>query len=409
MTNPPVTSTHQPELYRRICDRILAAPHRRVTFAQFMEWALYEPEVGYYGAHRQKIGAKGDFVTSPHFGVDFGELLAEQFLDFWISLDRPSPFQIVEMGAGQGLIAQDVLRYISDRASAQPNSDYANFWVALRYIIIEKTTAMIAEQQYRLKSFTEQPQKLSWQPLEALTDESVVGCFFSNELVDALPVHRIALQQGTLQEIYVTWDEAQGFLEAIAEPSSPALGSYLDWLGIDLTQNQYPENYQTEISLAALDWLTIVSEKLRRGYVLTIDYGHTAAQYYSPQRSQGTLQCYFQQSHHSDPYWAVGYQDITAHANFTTLQQKGEEIGLKTVGFTQQGLFLMALGLGDRITANVANAGTNLMAVLQRREALHALINPMGVGGFGVLLQDKGMPSSQNYAFKGLQSLLCDG
>jgi SAM-dependent MidA family methyltransferase len=403
MTNSPVTSSHQPELYRRICDRILATPHRRITFAQFMDWALYEPDVGYYGAHRQKIGATGDFVTSPHFGADFGELLAEQFLEFWIALDRPATFQIVEMGAGQGLIAQDVLRYISDHARMQPDSDYRKFWNALHYIISEKATAMLAEQQYHLTPFLNHPQKLSWQPLEALVDDSIMGCFFSNELVDALPVHRIALQQGKLQEIYVTWDEGQGFIETTAEPSSPALKQYLDWLGIDLTQHQYPDHYQTEISLAALDWLTVVAQKLQRGYVLTIDYSHTAAQYYSPQRSQGTLQCYWQQSHHADPYWAVGYQDMTAHANFTALQQKGQELELQTLGLTQQGLFLMGLGLGDRLTANVNSAGNNLMAVLQRREALHALINPLGVGGFGVLLQAKGQTLPQNYSFRGFQ------
>jgi SAM-dependent MidA family methyltransferase len=403
MTNSPVTASHQPELYRRICDRILATPNRRITFAQFMDWALYEPDVGYYGAHRQKIGAKGDFVTSPHFGADFGELLAEQFLEFWIALDKPTPFQIVEMGAGQGLIAQDVLHYLRDRARTQPDSDYSQFWDALHYIISEKATAMIAEQQYHLKPFLNHHKKLSWQPLEALADDSIIGCFFSNELVDALPVHRMVLQQGKPQEIYVTWDKGRGFIETIAEPSSPALKQYLDWLEIDLTSNQYPENYQTEICLVALDWLATVARKLQRGYILTIDYRHTAAQYYSPQRSQGTLQCYFQQSHHSDPYWAVGYQDITTHANFTALQQKGQELGLRTINLTQQGLFLMGLGLGDRITANVDNAGNNLMAVLQRREALHALVNPMGVGGFGVLLQGKGQHLPQNYSFRGFQ------
>jgi SAM-dependent MidA family methyltransferase len=402
MTNLPAAS-HQPELYRRICDRILATPDRRITFAQFMDWALYEPEVGYYVAQRQKIGARGDFVTSPHFGADFGELLAEQFLDFWISLERPATFQVVEMGAGQGLIAQDVLKYIQKHAIATPDSDYGKFWDALQYIISEKATAMIAEQQFHLKSFAEKSQKLSWQSIDTLPDDSIIGCCFSNELVDALPLHRVALSQGKLQEIYVTHDEAQGLIETTDSPSSPELETYLTWLGIDLSQPQYPDTYQTEISLAALDWLTMISQKLQRGYILTIDYGHTATQYYAPQRSQGTLQCYFQQSHHSDPYWAIGCQDITAHANFTALEQKGAEVGLQTIGLTQQGLFLMALGLGDRLMANVANSGADIMAVLQRREALHALINPMSVGGFDVLLQGKNHFLPQQYSFKGFQ------
>jgi SAM-dependent MidA family methyltransferase len=394
---------HQPELYQRLCDRIFAAPERRITFAQFMEWVLYEPEVGYYAACRQKIGAGGDFVTSPHFGAAFGELLAEQFLDFWLSLQKPPVFQIVELGAGQGLIAQDVLKYLSDRALHQPTSDYASFWDALQYIICEKAASMRAEQHHHLRSNPTIASKVSWQSWEAIPTESLFGCIFSNELVDALPVHRVVLKNKSLKEIYVTCHpDRKGFMDAIDEPSTAELEPYLTWLGIDLTQDKYPEGYYTEISLAAMDWVKSVSEKLKQGYVLTIDYGHTAAQYYSPQRHQGTLQCYFQQSHHSDPYWAIGYQDITTHANFTALEQKGKEVGLAKLGFIQQGLFLMALGLGDRFNQNVARSGSNLMDVLQRRDALHALINPMGMGGFGVLLQGKNISSSiSNYPFKG--------
>jgi SAM-dependent MidA family methyltransferase len=403
MTSAPATGMHQPELYQRLCDRIFATPERRITFAQFMEGVLYEPEVGYYAACRHKIGAGGDFVTSPHFGADFGELLAEQFLDFWLSLQKPSVFQIVELGAGQGLIAQDVLKYLSDRALHQPTSDYASFWDTLQYIICEKAASMRAEQRHHLRSNPTVASKVSWQSWEAIPTESLVGCIFSNELIDALPIHRVILRHKSLKEIYVTCrPDRQGFMDTIDELSTSELETYLTWLGLDLTQDKYPEGYCTEISLAAMDWVKSVSEKLKQGYVLTIDYGHTAAQYYSPQRHQGTLQCYFQQSHHSDPYWAIGYQDITTHANFTALEQKGKEVGLETLGFIQQGLFLMALGLGDRFNQNVACPGSNPMDVLQRRDALHALINPMGLGGFGVLLQGKNVASAiSNYSFKG--------
>jgi SAM-dependent MidA family methyltransferase len=143
---------------------------------------------------------------------------------------------------------------------------------------------------------------------------------------------------------------------------------------------------------------------LQRGYILTIDYGYPAHRYYSPTRSQGTLQCYSQHAHHSDPYRAIGRQDITAHVNFTALEQYGELVGLETLGFTQQGLFLMALGLGDRIAdLSTPNPDIPVQDILRRRESLHALINPMGLGNFGVLLQAKGLHAPQERKLQGLE------
>jgi SAM-dependent MidA family methyltransferase len=387
------------ELRGLIAKRILEHPQRRTTFAAFMDWVLYEPKLGYYAAQRQKIGAGGDFVTSSHLGADFGELLAEQFLDLWLSLDRPEAFHLVEMGAGQGLVAKDVLSYLSDRASQSPSSDYEKFWQSLQYIIIEKATPLIQEQRSLLQDFA--AKKVSWKQWQDIPDESMVGCCFSNELVDALPVHLFEVQSGQLLEVYVTVETDPSlppFKEVLSSPSSPYLERYLKTLDIDLAT--YPDGYRSEIGLAALDWLGTAAQKLLRGYVLTIDYGYTAAQYYSLQRDRGTLQCYYQQAYHTDPYWNIGYQDLTAHANFTALQEHGGDCGLETIAFTRQGLFLMALGLGDRISSNAT--GSDLAQILRRRDALHGLIDPMGLGGFGVLLQGKNKtPSLKQYPFKG--------
>lgn len=384
-----------------VAERIQALPQQRATFAQFMDWVLYTPQMGYYAANRQKIGAGGDFVTSSHLGADFGELLAEQFLDLWQSLGQPDGFQVVEMGAGQGLIAEDVLKYVRSRTT-EPL--YAAFWQALKYAIIEQSPSFLQEQHLRLKPLAGE-HKLSWHTWSDIPDHSVVGCFFSNELVDAFPVHRFEVHSGQLQEIYVEVDASLQFSEIVAEPSTPDLNAYLETLHIDLSG--YAEGYRSEINLAALDWLAHMSQKLAQGYVLTIDYGHTATQYYSPQRHQGTLQCYYQQAHHDDPYWAIGHQDITAHANFTALQHFGKQQGLTTLGYTQQGLFLMALGLGDRLQANAAKLDQNVMDLLQRREALHALANPMGLGNFGVLLQGKlALDEAASYRFKGFRDMV---
>ena len=174
----------------------------------------------------------------------------------------------------------------------------------------------------------------------------------------------------------------------------------------------YPEGYRTEVNLAALDWLKTVANGLQRGFLLTIDYGYCADRYYQPARHQGTLQCYHRHRHHDDPYVYVGQQDITAHVNFTALECQGELCGLRKVGFTQQGLFLMALGLGDRIAAlsardsergNAIAKGQDVFTIMRRRQVLHELMNPMGLGGFGVLLQSKGLTEEEEQvSLKGL-------
>lgn len=368
---------------------------QRVTFAEYMDWALYHPQHGYYARTSEKIGVKGDFFTSPHLTLDFGELVAEQLAQMWQVLGQPHPFTLVEMGAGQGLLAMDVLGYLQRR--------YWECFAALRYLIIEKAAAHVTEQRHRLARWVNAGLHLEWTTLEEIPPQSIVGCFFSNELVDALPVHWVTWVDQQLKEIYVS-ENAGRFTEAIADLSTPRLAEYFDLIGIHFSDPAYASGYRTEVNLAALDWIATVSDKLDRGYVLTIDYGYTAQRYYNPARSQGTLQCYYQHSHHNDPYIYVGEQDITAHVDFTALQRYGEQCGLETVGFTQQGLFLMALGLGDRLTQITQTEPTSpqdLQNRLQQRDALHQLMNPLGLGGFGVLVQGKGLTPEEK-RLKGL-------
>jgi len=380
-----------------IGQRITASPYQRISFAEYMDLVLYDPQQGYYATNVAKIGAAGDFFTSPHLGRDFAELLAEQFVEMWQVMERPSSFTLVEMGAGQGIIAADLLYYVQ--------LQHPEFFEALEYIIVEKATALITEQQQRLQEFAKKWGHLRWQSLENIEPDSIVGCCFSNELVDAFPVHRVAIANGQLQEIYVTAPEESptpsSFQEVMAEPSTPRLGEYFDLVEVDLTSNTYPEGYRTEVNLVALDWMSAITTRLKRGYLLTIDYGYTTAQYYSPARRDGTLQCHYRHTTNYDPYSHIGQQDLTAHVDFTALERQGTLCGMKTLGFTQQALFLMALGLGDRLAANNSgNSGLTLSDTMRRREALHLLINPMGLGGFGVLIQVKGLEKA--YPLKGL-------
>lgn len=383
-----------------IAERITGSSDFRITFAEYMDWVLYHPQHGYYATASTKIGAMGDFFTAPHLGADFGELLAEQFVQMWQILEQPDRFTLVEMGAGQGVLATDILSHLQHHSS--------QLFTHLEYIIVERAATLINEQQRRLQLFVEQGASLRWCQLNEIVPASITGCFFSNELVDALPVHQVMLDAGTLKEVYVSLaadDRAQPpFVEVVGELSTPRLRDYFDFVGVDLTSPRYPDHYRTEVNLAALDWISQVADRLQRGYVMTIDYGYPSDRYYNPVRSEGTLQCYYHHRYHANPYLYIGQQDITAHVDFTALERQGALSGLKTVGFTKQGLFLMALGLGERIAAlsrSTATDADTIGATLRRREALHTLIDPMRLGNFGVLIQSKGVKQERLNGLRG--------
>ncbi|GAB4285513.1 MAG: SAM-dependent methyltransferase [Oscillatoriaceae cyanobacterium] len=396
ITNPP--STDNLSLRREIAQAIAASPRQRLPFSDYMNLVLYHPKHGYYSTNSHKIGAGGDFATSPHLCADFGEVLAEQFFDMWQILGKPTPFHLLEMGAGQGLIAGDVLNYLHNK--------YLEFFSILEYIIVEKSQAMQNFQRQRLAKWQERLRWVEWSEIPA---KSITGCVFSNELVDAFSVHLFAINQNQIKEIFVTTatdssEDIPQFAEVLAEISNPQIAEYFHWLGLDLLNSNYPDGYRSEVNLAALDWMGEVAAKLQRGYVVTIDYGYTAERYYNPSRYQGTLQCYYQHRYHDNPYVNIGHQDITAHVNFTALELQGAACGLEKLGFVPQELFLMALGLGDRIAALATTEDMDIVTLMQRREVLHGLINPMGLGGFGVLLQAKGLTAAEkNQVVKGLK------
>lgn len=411
-SHPLKLADSHPALSQIIAQSIIEHPQRRIPFAEFMNLALYHPQYGYYSTKQTQGGIQSDFLTSPHLGSDFGELLAEQFVQMWEILDRPTPFTLLEMGAGQGLLVQDILRYL--------HRHHFKCFAALEYVIVEKSQALVAEQQQRFQKLAQSWGHLHWCTWEEIPSGSIVGCCFSNELVDAFPVHQVVVEDGQLREVYVAIEVQDSeelepeatyntphprFIEVVADLSTHQLAEYFALNGIQLPSDAYPEGYRTEVNLAALDWMRTVADRLQQGYVLTIDYGYPAHRYYSPNRP-GTLQCYYQHSHHSDPYVAIGHQDITAHVDFTALERQGERCGLQTVGFTPQAMFLMALGLGDRVAAlSHPDPDQTVQSILQRRETLHALMDPMGLGNFGVLAQAKGLSQAQReQPLKGLST-----
>ncbi|MGB3511779.1 MAG: class I SAM-dependent methyltransferase [Microcoleaceae cyanobacterium] len=383
MNQPKLTINNNNEnLCKIIRQSISESPKKRITFAEYMDLVLYHPQSGYYASHPVNIGKQGDFLTSSHWGADFGELLAEQFVQMWNILNRPHNFTLVEMGAGQGILAEQILGYLKQ--------NHLDFFQTMEYLIIEKSEVLKEEQKQRLNSY-----KVRWCNWDEVSHSSITGCFFSNELVDAFPVHQIRIENGEIREVYVTSDSEGKFVEITGETSTPRIAEYLNLVGIDLVSFPDAEGYQSEVNLQSLDWIKTVASKLQKGYLLTIDYGYSAARYYNPMRRQGTLQCYYQHHRNNDPYWNIGRQDITAHVDFTALEKQGILSGLENLGFTQQALFLMALGLGDRLNELSNNQGFSIQEVLRMREALHSLIDPMGLGNFGVLVQSKGLSESE--------------
>ncbi|RAQ48394.1 hypothetical protein B9S53_02460, partial [Arthrospira sp. O9.13F] len=299
-------------LVDRISQRIGNHPQNRITFAEYMEMALYDPKQGYYNHNSPQIGAQGDCFTSPHLGSDFGELLAEQLVEMWEILGKPEPFTLVEMGAGQGILAADIIGYLQGQ--------YPQVVGVLDYAIAEKSTRLKTEQQRRFQQLGAPFTQIRWCDLDEIANHSITGCFFSNELIDAFPVHLVTRQNNQLQEIYLTTTGSKSdyqLAEVVGELSTPQLADYFRLVGIDLLSEAYPEGYRTEVNLAALGWVETVARKLRRGFVLTIDYGYSADRLYSPTRREGTLQCYYQHRHHNNPDIYIGEQDITAHVDFT--------------------------------------------------------------------------------------------
>ncbi|WP_017293085.1 class I SAM-dependent methyltransferase [Geminocystis herdmanii] len=381
-------------LLNKIFQIINNSPEQKITFSQYMDLCLFDRTYGYYNSEKNIIGEEGDFYTSASLSSDLGELLAVQLYQFWEILDKPDNFKLVEMGAGNGNLSYNILNFIIN--------NYPDFTTHIEYIIIEKSAILKEKQQKLLTAKFAHIIPITWTDLNSIPDNSITGCCFSNELIDAMPVHLIRFSDNKLEEIYLT-EKDNTLVIKYDSISQEKILEYFDIIGIEFNSNFYPKNYQTEVNLEAIEWLKQISDKLKKGYLLSIDYGYTADKYYHPQRSEGTLKCYYQHRHHNNPYVNIGHQDITCHVNFTALEKYGELFGLNTLAYTKQALFLMGLGLGDRLN-ELSNGKMSLTTILHRRQELHNLINPEGLGNFGVLLQTKNISLTQNkYLLKGFQ------
>ena len=220
-----------------------------------------------------------------------------------------------------------------------------------------------------------------WPPPE----DSVEGCFLSNELVDAFPVHRAYVEEGKLREVYI--GESGGTLaEELGETSTPALAAYFDRLRLLPGEGCY-----AEVNLAAPEWIAGVGRSLRRGFMLTFDYGYPAAELYAPWRRDGTLLCFYRHNPSHHPYARLGRQDITAHVDFTALEMAGREAGLETLTLTTQARFLAALGIGEGVGRVAQESSQALEEYYARRRAVSELLDPGGLGRIRLLVQSRGV------------------
>ncbi|BFU95331.1 MAG: conserved protein of unknown function [Nitrospira sp.] len=373
-----MTLTGHPQLTAAIVSEI--ASSGPIPFVRFMDLALYHPQYGYYmrppEVGTERIGWSGDFYTSSDVHPILGQALARQAEQIDVLLGHPDPFTVVEMGPGKGLLAAHFL-------SACHGEGSGALGPRLRYVLVERSPAMRALQQHHLQPWLERDGLVTWvADLDGLPHDGTVGVMFSNELVDAFPVHRIEVSGGVLTELFVDHHDGR-FVECLRPLSDPALAGYLARLDLVL-----PEGYRTEINLRALDWMARVAGSLSRGAVLTIDYGHSAQDLYGSDRAKGTLLCYHSQLTSEDPYTRVGLQDMTSHVDFTSLALMGQDAGLSLTGFTNQMSFLMGLGVEEMIS-RLEPESPEFFA------ALH-LLQPNGMGRtFKILVQHKAMAEPQ--------------
>lgn len=379
------SATENEELKAAIRERIAAED--RIPFREFMAMALYHPQHGYYSSPRQRMGRHGDYLTSPEVNPIFGSLVAKQLAQMWQAMGEPQPFTIVEMGAGSGLLARDILAWASRRAP--------DFFQALEYCLIEVNDWLVENQRRLLRQVDASLTKASWLPsLEAIAAESVSGCFLSNELIDSFPVHRVTVRDGRLHELYVGWQEER-FVESLGPPSTPVLQEYFHRLGL------LPgEGCSAEANLEALEWMKAVARALRRGFVLTFDYGYPAEELYAPWRKDGTLLCFYRHNPSTDPYARLGRQDMTSHVDFTSLVQAGREHGLEPLGLTSQSRFLAALGIAAGLERQ-ADGELSLEEYYARRRAVTELIDPASLGRIKVLIQAKGVGQPKLWGLEG--------
>jgi SAM-dependent MidA family methyltransferase len=379
------------ELVELIHDRIAAAGGR-ITFAEFMELALYEPQHGYYLGTTVRSARQGDFLTAAELHPVFGQVLAGQLAEMWLALGRPSPFVLREYGAGPGTLGLAVLESL--------RADGSGLLEHLAYEPIELNPhhRLTITERFEAAGLSDRLAMAATAGRAGGTARAgngpsrgpITGVVLANEFIDALPVHRVEGDRDRgLRELYVTWRDGW-FAEESGDPSTPRLPAYFERLGIALAPGQ-----RAEVDLALEGWLDDVAAVLARGYVLVIDYGHPADRLYSAGRGGGTLRAYHGHTAHDDAFRFVGRQDLTAHVDLTALEARASERSLVPLARTTQARFLVDAGLEAILEKERARADVDPAAYVALRAAIPRLLDPRALGGFHVVLLGRDVPADR--------------
>jgi len=365
-----IAQEHSERLLTYIKQQIIDAGGK-ISFADYMNHCLYTPGLGYYSAGSHKLGEKGDFTTAPEISPLFSRTLAQHIIDVFQQLDQHT---ILEFGAGSGKMAIDILLELETQNTLPEH-----------YYIIEVSADLRERQRKNIRSsIPHLSNKVIW--ITALPDH-FIGVIVANEVCDAMPVHCLQFDNGNVNERYIECinDKLQWTL---GELSQAELTYHTDDI-INVIGNA---NYETEVNLAAESWIASIAKNTQQGAIFIIDYGYPKTDYYHPQRSRGTLMCYYQHQGHDNPLILHGLQDITAHVDFTALAQAAFDNGLQVAGFQSQADFLLAGG----ITA-LNNTDTDAFNTLKTATEIKQLTLPSEMGeNFKVLSLTKDLDQLLN-------------
>jgi SAM-dependent MidA family methyltransferase len=326
-----------------------------ISFARFMELALYAPTFGYYSAGSNIFGHEGDFITAPLISPLFTRCVSRQFKQI---LDELNGGDILEIGAGSGVFAKDALLELEALESLPQH-----------YFIYEISTALRREQQQLLQ--TACPHLLSRvQWLEELPQE-FCGIIFANEVLDALPVRLFQIDENDIKERSVGWDHNQ-FQWQLTLPEAE-FANHVEQLRDEFA---LPPGYESEINIVLSSYISKLADTLKQGVILFFDYGYGRREYYHRDREHGTLMCFHEHRGHDNPLINVGLQDMTAHVDFTAVAEHAVQSGLSLAGFTTQAGFLLACGLLEMAEQQAASA----VDQYQQSQAIKKLTLPAQMG-----------------------------
>lgn len=344
----------------------------RITFERYMDLALYHQEYGYYSSGNVSIGKEGDFYTSPYVNKAFGEVLSN-FIIKSLGLIYSTSHTIVEIGAGKGTLAKDILDTIE--------SDNSELYNNIIYKYIENSPFLLEQAKDLLEDHLDIVDFLD--DFTDIKDEDIQGVVISNELYDALPFHRMIMDNATIKETYVALKNGQ-LVDTTDLPSVNELNKYISKFSLDFAEGQ-----EFEINLGPRKTISEISRILKKGIVVTIDYGYLAEELYSRTRMNGTYKCMKGHTINESPYKEIGEQDITAHVNFSDLIKTGEELGLRELTYTTQGQFLVDWGILDIIEEMSNEAGEESE---KKISTVKNLFLPGSMGNkFKVLIQQKNL------------------